>query len=51
MGYRKPLTTEDTWELEERDSSKVVREEFAKYWEKELQKSRFVTDWEVVLQN
>merc|ERR1719489_112505 len=39
-GYKKPLTAEDIWELEDRDMCQEVGENFKKIWEKELEKSR-----------
>ena len=39
-GYRKPLTTDDVWELEDRDLSETVGGVFRKIWSEELKKSK-----------
>ena len=40
MGYKRPLTEKDTWELQDRDMCQKVGENFKKIWEKEIEKSR-----------
>ncbi|KAI7871902.1 multi drug resistance-associated protein MRP [Spinellus fusiger] len=38
LGYKKPLVTEDLWELKEEDQSAVIGEKFRIQWELEMKK-------------
>ncbi|ORZ19904.1 multi drug resistance-associated protein MRP [Absidia repens] len=38
LGYEKPLTMDDLWDLKHDDQSSIVGEKFGKYWNVEMQK-------------
>jgi hypothetical protein len=40
LGYEKPLTMDDLWDLKPDDQSAIVGEKFEKYWDIEMQKEQ-----------
>lgn len=40
MGYRKPLTTDDMWDIRPEDTSRELIPEFDKYWLESVEKGK-----------